>query len=97
MKECRIIALYSGSGGNSVYIRVADTAILIDAGKSARRLCAALKEIGSDIGMIRAIFVTHDHADHTSALEVLSKKNNIPIHITERSSYSHDIIRTDLC
>ena len=46
MKECRIIALYSGSGGNSVYIRVADTAILIDAGKSARRLCAALKEIG---------------------------------------------------
>ena len=90
MKECRIIALYSGSGGNSVYIRVADTAILIDAGKSARRLCAALKEIGSDIGMIRAIFVTHDHADHTSALEVLSKKNNIPIHITEDSARVFD-------
>lgn len=90
MTECRIVALYSGSGGNSVYIRVADTAILIDAGKSAKRLCTALKEIGSDIGMIRAIFVTHDHADHTSALEVLSKKNNIPIHITEESAKIFD-------
>ena len=95
MTECRIVALYSGSGGNSVYIRVADTAILIDAGKSARRLCAALKEIGSDIGMIRAIFVTHDHRDHTSALEVLSKKNNIPIHITEESAKIFD--RYDVC
>ena len=86
MVDCRIVSLYSGSGGNSTYIRVADTAILIDAGKNAKRLCAALKSIGSDISEIRAIFVTHDHADHISALEVLSKKNNIPIHITERSA-----------
>lgn len=86
MTDCRIVTLYSGSGGNSTYIRVADTAILIDAGKSARRLCTALKEIGSDIEKIRAIFVTHDHADHISALEVLAKKQEIPIHITERSA-----------
>ena len=90
MTDCRIVTLYSGSGGNSVYIGVAGTAILIDAGKSARRLCAALKEIGSDIEKIRAIFVTHDHADHISALEVLAKKNNIPIHITEQSARVFD-------
>ena len=90
MVDCRIVSLYSGSGGNSTYIRVADTAILIDAGKNAKRLCAALKGIGSDISEIRAIFVTHDHADHISALEVLSKKNNIPIHITERSACVFD-------
>jgi phosphoribosyl 1,2-cyclic phosphodiesterase len=90
MVDCRIISLYSGSGGNSTYIRVADTAILIDAGKNAKRLCAALKDIGSDISEIRAIFITHDHADHVSALEVLSKKNNIPIHITERSACVFD-------
>ena len=92
MIDCRIVTLYSGSGGNSTFIRVADTAILIDAGKNAKRLCMALKEIGSDIDEIRAIFVTHDHADHTSALEVLSKKHNIPIHITEESARVFDRI-----
>lgn len=90
MKDCRIVTLYSGSGGNSVYISVADTAILIDAGKSARRLCSALREIGSDIDKIQAIFVTHDHADHISALEVLAKKHDIPIHITDVSARVFD-------
>ena len=90
MVDYRIVSLYSGSGGNSTYIRVADTAILIDAGKNAKRLCTALKNIGSDISEIRAIFITHDHADHISALEVLSKKNDIPIHITERSACVFD-------
>ena len=92
MNSCKIVTLYSGSGGNSTFIRVADTAILIDAGKNAKRLCTALKCIGSDIEEIRAIFVTHDHADHTSALEVLSKKHNIPIHITEQSARVFDRI-----
>lgn len=92
MSDCRIVTLYSGSGGNSTFIRVADTAILIDAGKNAKRLCTALKEIGSDIEEIRAIFITHDHADHISALEVLAKKHNIPVHITEQSAKIFDRI-----
>lgn len=90
MKDCRIVTLYSGSGGNSTYIRVGNTAILIDAGKSARALCNSLRAIGSDIGEIQAIFVTHDHHDHVSALEVLSKKNEIPIHMTEQSAALFD-------
>ena len=72
-ESLRIVTLYSGSGGNCTYIRFCDTAILIDAGKSARTLCGALREIGSDISEIDAIFVTHDHHDHVSALEVLAK------------------------
>ncbi|MBR2353259.1 MAG: MBL fold metallo-hydrolase [Clostridia bacterium] len=90
MNPCRIVTLYSGSGGNSVYIRMADTAILIDAGKSARALCNALKAIGTDVSEIRAIFVTHDHHDHVSALEILSKKHEIPIHMTEQSATLYD-------
>lgn len=90
MKECRIVTLYSGSGGNSTYIKVGTTAILIDAGKSARALCNSLREIACDIGEIQAIFITHDHHDHVSALEVLSKKNEIPIHITEQSARVFD-------
>lgn len=90
MKNCRIVTLYSGSGGNSTYVRVADTAILIDAGKSARAICNALKAIGSDISEIRAIFVTHEHHDHISALEILAKKHGIPIHMTEGSAARFD-------
>ena len=90
MNNIRIVTLYSGSGGNSTYIRVGDTAILIDAGKSARTLCSRLVEIGSDIKEISAIFITHEHTDHVSALETLSKKNSIPIHITDKSAERFD-------
>ena len=90
MKQCRIVTLYSGSGGNSTFIKVGNTAILIDAGKSARALCQALRAIASDIMEIQAIFITHEHHDHVSALEVLSKKNAIPIHMTEPSATLFD-------
>ena len=78
----RIVSLYSGSGGNSTFIRIGDIALLIDAGKSARALCRALDEIGEDIENISAIFITHEHTDHVSALATLSKHYHIPIHAT---------------
>ena len=89
-KDIKIFMLYSGSGGNSVFVRVGESAILIDAGKSARALCSALCSIGEHISAIDAIFVTHEHSDHVSALEVLSKKNDIPIHITNISAKRFD-------
>ena len=60
----RFFTLYSGSGGNATYIESGETAILIDAGKNAKKLRSALTEIGSSIDKIDAIFITHDHADH---------------------------------
>lgn len=77
----QICSLYSGSGGNAVYLKLGGIPILVDAGKSARALCRSLGEIGADIADIRAIFLTHEHHDHTSALENLLKKHPIPIHI----------------
>jgi len=94
MKCTKIYSLYSGSGGNSTFIRVGDSRILIDAGKSARALCRALTEIGEDVSQIDAIFITHEHSDHVSALEVLSKKHRIPIHITEASACAFDKLPT---
>lgn len=76
----RICTLYSGSSGNCTYITSGKTSILVDAGKSARSLCLALRDIGADISEIDAIFITHEHTDHVSALETLSKKHHIPIH-----------------
>ena len=82
--ELLICSLYSGSSGNCTYIASRQTKILIDAGKSARSLCLALKDIGSHISEIDAIFITHEHTDHVSALETLSKQYHIPIHAVNR-------------
>ena len=81
MPNCKICLLYSGSRGNSAFIEAGGARILIDAGKSAKALCSALCTIGVDIDSIDAIFVTHEHRDHVSALQTLSHKHNIPIHI----------------
>ncbi|MBE6661701.1 MAG: MBL fold metallo-hydrolase [Ruminococcaceae bacterium] len=82
----QICSLYSGSSGNAVYLRLGGVSILVDAGKSARALCRALTAIGTDVSEIRAIFLTHEHNDHTSALENLLKKHRLPVHIVEASA-----------
>lgn len=86
MENVSLVSLYSGSKGNCTYIRCGEDEILIDAGRSLRALASALSGIGSDLARIKAIFITHEHSDHVSALEMLSKKYRIPIHITEGSS-----------
>ena len=86
MGDVKIISLYSGSTGNATLIATKRSAILIDAGKSARSLCAAVCAAGFDIDRIDAIFITHEHTDHISALEVLEKKHDIPVHMTASSA-----------
>ena len=82
----RFLTLYSGSGGNSAYIEAAGARILVDAGKCARTLISALASVGVDVDTVDAIFITHEHSDHISALETLTKKHKIPIHITKKSA-----------
>lgn len=77
----KICTLYSGSKGNAAYLRLANTEILVDAGKSARCLCRSLEAIGTSIENIRAILLTHEHTDHTAALDVLLRHHPLPIHM----------------
>lgn len=94
--EIEVYTLYSGSSGNSTFIRADRDAILIDAGKSCAALVRGITSAGGVISDIRAVFVTHEHRDHVSALEVAAKKYGMPIHITEDSlrelsgGYLHD-------
>ena len=86
MQNLKICSLYSGSKGNSVFIEAGGAKILIDAGRSAKALCQSLCAIGVSVDEIDAIFITHEHNDHTSALQTLSHKHNIPMHLTLKSA-----------
>ena len=41
-----------------------------------------MKRLELDIKKIKAIFISHEHADHIAGLEVLSKKHQLPVYIT---------------
>ena len=86
MQNYKICCLYSGSKGNSTFISAGGAKILIDAGRSAKALRSALRSIGEDVDGIDAIFITHEHTDHVSALPVLSHKHQIPIHMLLNSA-----------
>lgn len=87
MKNIRMRSLYSGSTGNSFLLRTPTATILIDAGKNAKRLCMALQQAGVEPDSISAIFVTHEHSDHISALPVFLKKHPIPVHLPQGCVY----------
>lgn len=69
----KIVVLGSGSKGNSTYIDLDDKKILIDVGFSYKHIKEKLKEINVDPKEIDAVFITHDHSDHTYGLKVFLK------------------------
>ena len=86
MTDFSVYTLASSSKGNSVWVRCGKDELLIDAGTSARRIEAALSSLGTSLRNIGAIFITHEHSDHTSALETITKKYPIPVHFIETSA-----------
>jgi len=72
--------LASGSSGNAALISDGKTHILIDAGVTCKRLCAAIREYSIDPGDISAVLITHDHCDHIAGLDVFSKYYGVPIY-----------------
>jgi len=73
----RFCILGSGSSGNSALVVAEGTRVLLDAGFSARRLGALLAAAGESIDRVDAVFVTHEHSDHSSGIESLKRFPNI--------------------
>ena len=80
-------SLYSGSAGNAFLLDANGVCILIDAGKNAKALCAAIRATGHEPEEISAVFVTHEHSDHIKALPVFLKKHPIPVHLPLACAY----------
>jgi phosphoribosyl 1,2-cyclic phosphodiesterase len=73
----RFCILSSGSSGNSALVVTDGSCILLDAGLSARRLGALIANAGEAIERVDAVFVTHEHSDHSSGIESLKKFPNL--------------------
>ena len=66
--------LASGSEGNSLLVSGEGTHVLLDAGISARRITAALRELGLSPRDLSGVLLTHEHSDHVSGLATLVKQ-----------------------
>jgi len=80
-----VASLNSGSNGNCYYIGNQNEAILIDAGISCRETERRLKRLGLSLRNVKAIFVTHEHADHVYGISSIHKKFKIPLYISTRT------------
>lgn len=79
----KFMSIASGSSGNCLFAGTDNTSILIDAGITRKRINEGLDTIDMKLSDIDAIFVTHEHIDHTKALGVISRSNHIPIYATK--------------
>lgn len=76
-------SLFSGSGGNSYFLKIDGKKYLIDVGMSRKKIIEQLEKINEKIEDIEGIFITHEHIDHIRGLQQIAKKDNIPIYIRD--------------
>lgn len=79
----KFCSLFSSSSGNCTFVASGKTRILIDAGVSAKRIKEALLSRDIDPKTLSAIFVTHEHSDHTKGIRVLASGFGIPVYATD--------------
>ena len=73
------VALQSGSNGNCIYVEAGGTGLLFDAGISGVRVCRGLADAGRDVRDVRALILSHEHADHVRCAGVYHRKFGLPI------------------
>jgi len=83
----RFRSLGSGSTGNAALVEATSggrtSRLLIDCGFGIRQLDQRLAQAGLAAGDIDAIFITHEHGDHIGCAHTLSRRNRIPVWMSE--------------
>jgi phosphoribosyl 1,2-cyclic phosphodiesterase len=80
-----VASLNSGSNGNCYYVGNEQEAVLVDAGISCRETERRMRKIGLSMANVKAIFISHEHGDHIRGVEVLSRRYQVPVYITEKT------------
>ncbi|AMM23294.1 MBL fold metallo-hydrolase [Variovorax sp. PAMC 28711] len=83
----RFRSLGSGSTGNATLVEATSggrtSRLLVDCGFALRHLDARLARAGLSAGDIDAVFVTHEHGDHIGCAHALSRRNRVPVWMSE--------------
>ena len=83
----RFRSLGSGSTGNAALVEATSggrtSRMLIDCGVGLKQLDLRLAQAGLAASDIDAVFVTHEHGDHIGCAHSLSRRNRIPIWMSE--------------
>lgn len=87
-----IASLNSGSNGNCYYVGNHSEAVLVDAGISCRETEKRMAKLGLPMERLKAIFISHEHADHISGLPVLAKKYGLPVYISAATLRNSGVI-----
>ncbi len=90
----RFLCLGSGSSGNCYCLWTEKTGIIIDAGIGYRSFRRHLQTFGLRIDDFKAVFITHDHADHIKSVGKLATDLGMPIYAT---SLVHEGIARNYC
>lgn len=94
-----ITSLNSGSNGNCYFIGNVQEAVLVDVGISCREIEKRMFRLGLSMNIIKAIFISHEHADHIRGVVVLARKYRLPVYITPSTlknspiSLEEDLVR----
>ncbi len=85
----KIASIASGSNGNCYYLENDDDAILVDAGVSARQIINRMANLDLSMSKVRAVLISHEHADHVRGVDVLSRRFTVPILMTRKTYASY--------
>lgn len=81
----KVTVLGSGSAGNAILVESDHIRLLVDAGFSGRDIERRLATTGHDPAGVDALFVTHEHSDHTQGIGVCARRWGIPLYLGERT------------
>ena len=95
-----ITSLNSGSNGNCYFIGNGQEAVLVDVGISCREIEKRMARLRLSMDIEKAIFISHEHADHIRGVVVLARKYRLPVYITPSTlknspiSMEEDLVRS---
>ncbi|GAB7140427.1 MBL fold metallo-hydrolase [Deferribacterales bacterium RsTz2092] len=81
----KLHVLASGSKGNCYCLQVDNNLIFVDMGVGIRKIQAFLSAIPNEAQLKKTLFITHEHFDHISGLELFARDYDCLIYAANRT------------